>query len=56
MQELPDFVPALSHHFKPLTCDGFQFTYVLFHPRIDGGKRSFVGWLFAMVMTRLLRC
>src|ERR1051325_5140520 len=37
MQKLPDFVPAFSHHFKPLTRDGSQFTGVLFHPRIDGG-------------------
>src|SRR5713101_6098451 len=37
MQKLPDFVPALSHHFKPLTRDGSQFTCMLFHPRIDGG-------------------
>src|SRR6266849_7099998 len=37
MQKLPDFVPAFSHHFKPLTRDGSQFTCMLFHPRIDGG-------------------
>src|SRR6202035_644751 len=37
MQKLPDFVPAFSHHFKPLMRDGSQFTSVLFHPRIDGG-------------------
>src|SRR5437016_5700181 len=37
MQELPDFVPAFSHHLKPLTRDGSQFTSMLFHPRIDGG-------------------
>src|ERR1700693_927864 len=37
MQELPDFVPALSHHFKPLMRDGSQFTCMLFHPRVDGG-------------------
>src|SRR5580704_7313207 len=37
MQKLPDFVPALSHHFKPLVRDGSQFTCMLFHPRIDGG-------------------
>src|SRR5437899_932249 len=37
MQELPDFVPALSHHLKPLMRDGSQFTCTLFHPRIDGG-------------------
>src|ERR1700676_2652365 len=37
MQKLPDFVPAFSHHLKPLVCDGSQFTCMLFHPRIDGG-------------------
>src|SRR5712675_690018 len=37
MQKLPDFVPALSHHLKPLMRDGSQFTCVFFHPRIDGG-------------------
>src|ERR1700682_2230636 len=37
MQKLPDFVPAFSHHLKPLTRDGSQFTCMLFHPRIDGG-------------------
>src|ERR1700741_2242039 len=37
MQKLPDFVPAFSHHLKPLMRDGSQFTRVLFHPRIDGG-------------------
>src|SRR5580692_1144432 len=37
MQKLPDFVPALSHHLKPLMRDGSQFAWVLFHPRIDGG-------------------
>jgi hypothetical protein len=37
MQELPDFVPAFSHHAKPLMRDGSQFACVLFHPRIDGG-------------------
>src|SRR5439155_4969039 len=37
MQKLPDFVPALSHHLKPLMCDGSQFTCMLFHPSIDGG-------------------
>src|SRR6266699_6389471 len=36
MQELPDFVPAISHHLKPLMRDGSQFTCMLFHPRIDG--------------------
>src|SRR5258708_221101 len=37
MQKLPDFVPAFSHHLKPLMRDGTQFTSMLFHPRIDGG-------------------
>src|SRR5882724_4442006 len=37
MQKLPDFVPALSHHLKPVMRDGSQFTCMLFHPRIDGG-------------------
>src|SRR5713101_7862526 len=37
MQKLPDLVPALSHHLKPLMRDGTQFTCMLFHPRIDGG-------------------
>src|SRR5436305_1335495 len=36
MQKLPDFVSALSHHFKPLMRDGAQFTCMLFHPCIDG--------------------
>jgi hypothetical protein len=37
MQKLPDFVPALSHHLKPLMRDGSQFTCMLFHPCVDGG-------------------
>src|SRR5207302_10638947 len=37
MPKLPDFVPALSHHLKPVLRDGSQFTCMLFHPRIDGG-------------------
>src|SRR5450631_179577 len=37
MQKLPDFVPAFSHHLKPLTRDGCQFTWMLFHPCINGG-------------------
>src|SRR6185437_15118416 len=36
MQKLPDFVPAFSHHLKPLLRDGSQFTCMLFPPRIDG--------------------
>src|SRR6185312_3054678 len=37
MQYLPDFVPAFSHHLKPLMRDGSQFATMLFHPRIDAG-------------------
>src|SRR5580704_7373926 len=37
VQKLPDFVPALSHHLKPLMRDGSQFTCMRFHPGIDGG-------------------
>src|SRR5580698_8213484 len=37
MQKLPDFVPALSHHLKPLMGDGSQFACMIFHPGIDGG-------------------
>src|SRR5712692_2585744 len=37
MQKLPDFVPAFSHHLKPLMRDGSQSTCMLFHPCIDGG-------------------
>ena len=36
MQEFPNFVPAFSHHLKPLMRDGSQFTCMLFHPRING--------------------
>jgi hypothetical protein len=36
MQKLPDFVPALSHHLKPLLRNGSQFACMLVHPRIDG--------------------
>src|ERR1700722_19287685 len=37
MQKLADFVPALSHHLKPLMRDGSQFTCMLSQPGIDGG-------------------
>src|SRR5882762_1118637 len=37
MQKLPDFVPAFSHHLKPLIRDRSQSTRMPFHPRIDGG-------------------
>jgi hypothetical protein len=40
MQKFPDFVPAFSHHLKPLMRDGSQSTCLLFHPRIDGWIRS----------------
>src|SRR5258708_39341851 len=36
VQKLPDFVPAFSHHLKPLMRDRSQFTRMLSHPRIDG--------------------
>src|SRR3954468_11308672 len=36
MQKLPDFVSAFSHHFEPAVRDGSQFTWMLFHPCIDG--------------------
>src|SRR5215467_1403798 len=36
MQKLPEFVSAFSHHLKPPTRDGSQFTCMLFHPRING--------------------
>jgi hypothetical protein len=38
MQELPDFVPASSHHAKPVMRDGSQFTCMLSYPSIDGGS------------------
>src|SRR5215831_19162720 len=37
MQKLPDFVPAFSHHLKPLMRDTSQSVCMLFHPGIDGG-------------------
>src|ERR1700756_4890795 len=37
MQKLPDFVPAFSHHLKPLMRDFSQIPCMLFHPCIDGG-------------------
>src|ERR1700716_3472152 len=37
MPKFPDFVPAFSHHLKPLMRDGSQFTCMLFHPGNDGG-------------------
>jgi hypothetical protein len=35
-RELTDFIPAFSHHAKPVMRDGSQFTYMLSHPGIDG--------------------
>jgi hypothetical protein len=37
IQELPDFVLAFSHHFKPRMRDGSHSTCMLFHPCMDGG-------------------
>src|SRR4051812_28317974 len=37
MQELPDFVPAFPHDFKPLSRNDSQLTSTLIHPCIDGG-------------------
>ncbi len=37
MQELADFVAAVSHHLKPLLRDSSQFAVMLVHPGIDGG-------------------
>jgi hypothetical protein len=37
MQKFPDFVPAFSHHLKPLKRDSSQFICMRFHPPIDGG-------------------
>src|SRR6202051_2186388 len=37
MQKLQDFVPAFSHHLKPLMRNGSQSASMLLHPRIDGG-------------------
>src|ERR1700726_1698898 len=36
MQEFADLVSASSHHLKPVMCDGSQFPWMFFHPRIDG--------------------
>ncbi|HEX4807398.1 MAG TPA: hypothetical protein VH325_00620 [Bryobacteraceae bacterium] len=35
LSNLPDFVPAFSHHLKPLKRHGSQFAGMLFHPRIN---------------------
>src|SRR3984885_9264606 len=37
MQDLSNFVPASSHRLKPMMRDDSQFTFMLFHPRVDGG-------------------
>jgi hypothetical protein len=36
MQEFSNLVPASSHLLKPLMGDDSQFTFMLFHPRVDG--------------------
>ncbi len=36
MQDFPNFIPASSHHLKPLPRDCAQLTLLSFHPRIDG--------------------
>ena len=36
VDELLNFVSALSHHFKPLFGDGTQFIWSIFQPCIDG--------------------
>src|SRR5437588_10169503 len=40
MQYLPDFVPAFSHHLKPLMRDGSQFTSSPFIHASMAGSRS----------------
>jgi hypothetical protein len=40
MQKFPHFVPACSHHFKPLTRDGSQFTERSFIHASIAGSRS----------------
>jgi hypothetical protein len=37
MQKLSDFVPAFSHHFKPMQRDRSQFTRMRLYPHIDSG-------------------
>jgi hypothetical protein len=32
----PDFVPAQTHHLKPLLRNGSQVTCMLMHPCLDG--------------------
>src|SRR5204863_8724683 len=36
MQQLSDFVPAFSHHLKPLPRDRSQFACMFLHPGING--------------------
>ena len=38
IQEFSNFVAAVSHYLKPLMRDDSQFTFLLFHPPIDGGS------------------
>jgi len=40
MQKLPDFVPAFSHHLKPLTRDRSQFTCMLIHASMAGSRST----------------
>src|ERR1700733_136835 len=37
VEELADLIAALAHDLKPLARDGSQLTFVLFHPRMNGG-------------------
>src|SRR5687767_12988915 len=37
MQEFPHFVPAFSHHLKPLMRNSAQFTCMIVDPVVDGG-------------------
>jgi hypothetical protein len=60
MQKFPDFVPAFSHHLKPLVRDGSQSTCMLFHPRINGGialdsavKSQHPGWILYAAWERM---
>jgi hypothetical protein len=35
VQDLPDFIPAASHHLKPFPRNRSQLASTLLHPRID---------------------
>jgi hypothetical protein len=37
MKHFPDLIAAPPHDFKPLTRNGAQLAFMLFHPRINGG-------------------